>query len=44
MHPVQFEGSVEIKKPESMTDKECYSVWAKYGFSKLIQVLKGKET
>lgn len=27
MHPVQFPGSVEIKKPESMTDEQCSSAW-----------------
>ena len=28
MIPVFFEGSEEIKKPKSMTDEECSSVWA----------------
>lgn len=42
MHPVSFEGSVEIKKPQGMTDEECMSVWAKYGFGKLHQIIKLK--
>jgi len=28
MQPIEFHGSVEIKKPPSMTDEECFSVWA----------------
>jgi len=28
MQPVEFPGSREIKKPESMTDEECMSIWA----------------
>lgn len=28
MQPIQFPGSVEIKKPKNMTDEECFSVWA----------------
>lgn len=28
MHPVNFEGAREYKKPESMTDEECFSVYA----------------
>lgn len=28
MNPVYFEGSREIKKPPSLTDEECMSVWA----------------
>jgi len=32
MHPIFFEGSVEIKKPEDMTDEQCISAWAKFGF------------
>lgn len=31
MHPVQFEGSFEIKKPEGMKDEECSSIWASKG-------------
>lgn len=33
MHNVQFEGALEIRKPASMTDEECSSVWAKFGVS-----------
>jgi hypothetical protein len=39
MHPVQFEGSTEIKKPENMTDEQCYSVWAKSGFGTLKRLI-----
>lgn len=28
MNPVEFPGSTEIKKPDSMTDEECMSVYA----------------
>lgn len=28
MQPIQFPGSVEIKKPKNMTDEECMSIWA----------------
>jgi len=42
MTPVSFEGSVEIRKPEDMTDEQCMSVWAKYGFGKLIQIINIK--
>ena len=28
MRPIQFEGSIEIKKPHEMSDEECLSVWA----------------
>jgi hypothetical protein len=44
MHPVHFEGSTEIKKPADMTDEECMSLWAKFGFCKMIEVfnLKGQ--
>ncbi len=38
MHPVHFEGSTEIKKPKGMTDEECMSLWAKFGFGKLMEV------
>lgn len=40
MHPVYFEGSVEIKKPENMTDEECMSAWAKFGFDKLYKIIQ----
>jgi hypothetical protein len=42
MYPVEFEGSVEIQKPENMTDEECMSIWAKYGFGKLKQIIDAK--
>ena len=32
MIPVYFEGAVEIKKPADMTDEQCTSIWAKFGF------------
>lgn len=38
MLPVNFEGATEIKKPESMTDEQCMSIWAKRGFGKLFQL------
>lgn len=28
MNPIEFPGSTEIKKPASMTDEQCFSVWA----------------
>lgn len=28
MQPIDFSGATEIKKPASMTDEECFSVWA----------------
>jgi hypothetical protein len=31
MHPIEFPGSVEIKKPNTMTDEECSSAWATAG-------------
>lgn len=40
MHPVHFEGSVEISKPNDMTDEQCMSAWAKFGFGKLFQLSK----
>jgi hypothetical protein len=40
MHPVSFEGAVEIKKPENMTDEECTSVWATSGFGTLWEIFK----
>lgn len=41
MHPVFFEGAVEIKKPEDMTDEQCLSAWTKFGFDKLHKVIEG---
>lgn len=32
MIPVYFKGATEIKKPDSMTDEQCTSVWAEYGY------------
>lgn len=40
MHPVNFEGAVEIKKPPDMTDEECMSAWAKFGWGKLYQMIQ----
>lgn len=40
MHPVFFEGATEIKKPEDMTDEECTSAWAKYGFDLLYKIFQ----
>lgn len=31
MRPVEFPGSVEIKKPSDMTDEQCSSAWASAG-------------
>lgn len=42
MHPVTFEGAVEIKKPETMTDEECMSVWAHRGFGQLYNLINAK--
>lgn len=42
MHPVHFEGSTEVKKPEDMTDEQCMSLWAKHGFGKLMQIINLK--
>ncbi len=35
MQPISFDGATEIKKPESMTDEECMSVWAYRGVDAL---------
>lgn len=43
MQPVNFEGATEIRKPNDMTDEQCMSVWAKYGFGKLFQIIQMKE-
>lgn len=40
MHPVFFEGAEEIKKPADMTDEQCTSAWAKFGFGKLFQIFQ----
>lgn len=40
MHPVSFEGAVEIRKPEDMTDEQCMSAWAKYGFDRLYKIIQ----
>lgn len=40
MHPVYFNGAVEIKKPENMTDEQCTSAWAKYGFDLLYKIFE----
>lgn len=40
MHPISFEGAVEIRKPEGMTDEQCMSAWAKFGFDKLHQIIE----
>lgn len=40
MHPVHFEGSVEIKKPSDMTDEQCTSAWAKFGFDLLHKIFE----
>lgn len=42
MHPVHFEGSTEIKKPEDMTNEQCMSLWAKHGFGKLMNIIDMK--
>lgn len=38
MHPVNFEGAVPVHKPTDMTDEQCTSLWAKFGFGKLYQI------
>lgn len=40
MTPISFPGSVEIRKPDNMTDEQCMSVWAMRGFDKLHQLCK----
>lgn len=42
MQPTSFEGATEIKKPSDMTDEQCMSVWAKYGFGKLLEIINLK--
>lgn len=42
MHPIQFEGSVQINKPENMTDEQCMSAWAKFGFDVLFKIIESK--
>lgn len=43
MHPVHFEGSTEVKKPDTMTHEECMSLWATRGFGKLLEIINLKE-
>lgn len=43
MHPVSFEGASEIKKPASMTDEQCMSIWAKKGFVGLTTMMEEME-
>jgi hypothetical protein len=31
MHPIEFEGSKEIKKPRGVKDEDCSSTWAAFG-------------
>jgi hypothetical protein len=40
MHPIHFEGAIEIKKPSNMTDEQCYSVWAKFGLGTIMTILE----
>lgn len=40
MHPVYFEGAYEVGKPKDMTDEQCMSAWAQFGFGKLFQLGK----
>lgn len=42
MHPVFFEGATEIKKPADMTDEQCISAWAKFGFDLLFRIFESK--
>ena len=42
MYPVFFEGATEIKKPVDMTDEQCTSVWAKFGFETLLTIFANK--
>lgn len=42
MYPVFFEGATEIKKPVDMTDEQCTSIWAKYGFETLLTIFANK--
>lgn len=44
MQPVHFKGAIEISKPADMTDEQCMSVWANYGFGKLHQIITMKES
>lgn len=43
MLPTSFEGATEIKKPASMTDEQCMSIWAKRGFSTLLAYIEAHE-
>lgn len=38
MHPVNFHGAIEIRKPENMTHEQCVSAWAKFGFDLLYKI------
>lgn len=40
MQPVHFEGAISINKPEDMTDEQCVSAWAKYGFDTLFNAIR----
>lgn len=39
MYPVAFEGATEVKKPQDMTNEQCISVWAKFGFDRLWKII-----
>ena len=41
MHPIHFDGAIEIVKPENMTDEQCTSAWAKFGFDRLYKIFQG---
>lgn len=41
MMPVKFPGAVEVHRPTDMTDEQCTSIWALYGFDKLMQIFEG---
>lgn len=40
MLPVNFQGAIEVKKPENMTDEQCMSIWAKFGFDLLYKIIQ----
>jgi hypothetical protein len=40
MHVVNFEGAVPVLKPENMTDEQCTSIWAKFGFGRLWKIFQ----
>lgn len=40
MHPTNFPGAIPIIKPDDMTDEQCTSAWASYGFGRLYEIFQ----